>query len=155
MRNEFEFWPFTPLSPLPWYVLSVSIWARKCSDLYFDLLLMGSTIKYTILFISGLLHPICYEPMFQGGCQASLKRFYHDKETGTCKQFYFGGCNGNSNNFKTMEECNDFCSGNENMEVIRFSLEINDYRNDLPDISHLKLCRWPTLCIHLINNTLN
>ena len=32
-------------------------------------------------------------------------RFYFDPSSGTCRQFYYGGCEGNKNNFKTIREC--------------------------------------------------
>ena len=32
-------------------------------------------------------------------------RFYFDPSSGTCRQFYYGGCEGNKNNFKTLGEC--------------------------------------------------
>ena len=38
-----------------------------------------------------------------------IPRFYHDKNDGQCKQFYYGGCGGNTNNFETLEECNNKC----------------------------------------------
>ena len=36
-------------------------------------------------------------------------RWYFDAEKGGCVQFTYGGCGGNSNNFKTLSECNDAC----------------------------------------------
>ena len=44
-----------------------------------------------------------------GRCRALLPRFYYDKNDGECKQFYYGGCGGNTNNFDTLEECNSKC----------------------------------------------
>ena len=39
-----------------------------------------------------------------------FKRYYFDSADGTCKQFYFGGCEGNDNNFRSLETCQSRCS---------------------------------------------
>ncbi|XP_073822535.1 uncharacterized protein [Musca autumnalis] len=52
----------------------------------------------------------CLLPMDFGYCRAKLQRYYFDIRRMKCTMFYWGGCAGNDNNFKTMEECNDFCS---------------------------------------------
>ena len=45
----------------------------------------------------------------EGRCKAYFERFYHDKATKECKPFVYGGCGGNKNNFKTLEECQKNC----------------------------------------------
>lgn len=55
--------------------------------------------------------PICNLSINRGGCQAKLRRFYFDSSDETCKLFVFGGCQGNENNFETMEECVINCGG--------------------------------------------
>ncbi|XP_062816999.1 tissue factor pathway inhibitor isoform X2 [Anolis carolinensis] len=47
----------------------------------------------------------CNLPVDVGPCNASFPRFYYDAKTKSCKPFNFGGCNGNSNNFGTIEDC--------------------------------------------------
>merc|ERR1712002_1323695 len=42
-------------------------------------------------------------------CLAYFERFYFDKLSGECKQFIYGGCFGNANNFDTKEECEKAC----------------------------------------------
>lgn len=37
-------------------------------------------------------------------------RFYFDSSDGQCKGFYYGGCEGNKNNFKSLQECEARCS---------------------------------------------
>merc|ERR1712043_67736 len=46
----------------------------------------------------------------QGRCQINLQKYYFDKTTGSCKPFIYGGCQGNSNNFDTLDECTARCS---------------------------------------------
>lgn len=41
------------------------------------------------------------------------RRIYFDFYTGECKEFIYGGCEGNSNNFKTYEECYDSCGASQ------------------------------------------
>jgi hypothetical protein len=36
-------------------------------------------------------------------------KWYYDIETRTCKEFHYGGCLGNKNNFPNMYECSNFC----------------------------------------------
>ena len=43
-----------------------------------------------------------------------IPRFYHDKNDGECKQFYYGGCGGNNNNYETMEDCRNKCMAKRN-----------------------------------------
>ncbi|KAH6926582.1 hypothetical protein HPB50_019823 [Hyalomma asiaticum] len=52
----------------------------------------------------------CFAPPDQGPCRASIPRYYFDNSTGTCKEFTYGGCEGNPNNFDTVEECMASCN---------------------------------------------
>ncbi|XP_067624666.1 uncharacterized protein [Eurosta solidaginis] len=51
----------------------------------------------------------CLKPMDFGYCRAKVKRYYFDMRRMKCAMFYFGGCAGNVNNFKSLEECNRVC----------------------------------------------
>ncbi|XP_017477433.1 PREDICTED: tissue factor pathway inhibitor-like [Rhagoletis zephyria] len=51
----------------------------------------------------------CLLPMDFGYCRAKVKRYYFDMRRMKCAMFYFGGCAGNVNNFKSLEECNRVC----------------------------------------------
>jgi len=54
---------------------------------------------------------LCTLPVNKGSCQATLRRFYFDPALGNCKLFIFGGCQGNDNNFETMDSCLETCAG--------------------------------------------
>ncbi|UYV74460.1 hypothetical protein LAZ67_11003605 [Cordylochernes scorpioides] len=58
------------------------------------------------------LDPCCLPPD-SGPCDAIFKRWFHDCETGTCRNFTYGGCGGNANNFVTEGECRAQCGGVE------------------------------------------
>uniref|UniRef100_A0A8C1QNA4 Papilin b, proteoglycan-like sulfated glycoprotein n=1 Tax=Cyprinus carpio TaxID=7962 RepID=A0A8C1QNA4_CYPCA len=44
-----------------------------------------------------------------GSCYEWTSRFYFDSSSDSCSQFWFGGCEGNGNNFVSMEECERSC----------------------------------------------
>ncbi|XP_033628590.1 papilin-like [Asterias rubens] len=53
---------------------------------------------------------ICELAMEVGPCKASIESFFYNTESGECESFIYGGCHGNRNKFRTMEECNIKCS---------------------------------------------
>jgi len=78
--------------------------------------------------------PICNFPINRGSCQAKLRRFYFDSSDETCKLFVFGGCQGNENNFETMEECVINCGGpsDHDHSTTTFSFSTATTRTTLP-----------------------
>uniref|UniRef100_A0A673C7A5 Uncharacterized protein n=1 Tax=Sphaeramia orbicularis TaxID=375764 RepID=A0A673C7A5_9TELE len=46
-----------------------------------------------------------------GSCRAAFPRFFYNVTDQTCRRFTYGGCDANSNNFETKEECESTCSG--------------------------------------------
>lgn len=53
----------------------------------------------------------CNAPPVSGNCDAYFERWYHDPSTGLCRQFIYGGCGGNENNYETFEQCQKACPG--------------------------------------------
>ncbi|GIY83580.1 kunitz-type U19-barytoxin-Tl1a [Caerostris darwini] len=47
-----------------------------------------------------------------GPCRAFMRRYFFNQSEGTCQKFYYGGCQGNTNNFETKAECRNACGGN-------------------------------------------
>ncbi|XP_013413037.1 papilin-like [Lingula anatina] len=45
-----------------------------------------------------------------GPCRANIPRWYFDSIDGACKQFTYGGCKGNGNNFETELQCQGLCT---------------------------------------------
>uniref|UniRef100_A0A3B5LCB0 Papilin b, proteoglycan-like sulfated glycoprotein n=1 Tax=Xiphophorus couchianus TaxID=32473 RepID=A0A3B5LCB0_9TELE len=44
-----------------------------------------------------------------GPCDNWMVRFVYDYSTGKCKEFWYGGCHGNANNYRSMEACRREC----------------------------------------------
>ncbi|KAL4238992.1 hypothetical protein ACF0H5_003696 [Mactra antiquata] len=53
---------------------------------------------------------VCMLPKRSGACLAYITRYYFDTDSQTCKEFVYGGCDGNANSFETMEACEQRCS---------------------------------------------
>ncbi|XP_031341557.1 papilin isoform X1 [Photinus pyralis] len=53
----------------------------------------------------------CFLDSDVGPCRNYDPRWYYDRNDGSCKQFMYGGCPGNGNNFYTDTECEEKCSG--------------------------------------------
>ncbi|KAM9778826.1 papilin b, proteoglycan-like sulfated glycoprotein [Syngnathus typhle] len=54
-------------------------------------------------------HGACSLPRFEGPCDTWKRRFYYNASTGRCQEFWFGGCQGNNNNFASLGECQTAC----------------------------------------------
>ncbi|XP_077350046.1 kunitz-type serine protease inhibitor A-like [Lithobates pipiens] len=52
---------------------------------------------------------VCDQPLDPGPCKGRVERYYYDKNAGTCKSFIYGNCQGNENNFATMDKCELMC----------------------------------------------
>ncbi|RCN35665.1 Kunitz/Bovine pancreatic trypsin inhibitor domain protein [Ancylostoma caninum] len=66
--------------------------------------------------------PVCTLPLEKGPCFALLPRYGFDAELGKCVMFMYGGCQGNGNNFETLEECQVSCLENTPMPIRRYRL---------------------------------
>jgi hypothetical protein len=52
----------------------------------------------------------CLLPKKPGPCKAYFPRYYYDSKKKSCQKFIYGGCQGNANNFKSLEECERKCN---------------------------------------------
>uniref|UniRef100_A0A0K8RDB3 Putative salivary kunitz domain protein n=1 Tax=Ixodes ricinus TaxID=34613 RepID=A0A0K8RDB3_IXORI len=53
----------------------------------------------------------CTLPPDDGPCRARIPSYYFDNFTKECREFMYGGCEGNANNFEALEACNEACKG--------------------------------------------
>ena len=51
----------------------------------------------------------CNLPAQTGPCRARMPRFFYDSNTGFCRQFFYGGCQSNGNNFADEASCIEAC----------------------------------------------
>uniref|UniRef100_A0A3Q0QZT4 BPTI/Kunitz inhibitor domain-containing protein n=1 Tax=Amphilophus citrinellus TaxID=61819 RepID=A0A3Q0QZT4_AMPCI len=51
----------------------------------------------------------CHLPEAPGPCRGMVLRYFFDSSNQQCRRFYYGGCFGNANNFRTMAECQAKC----------------------------------------------
>lgn len=54
---------------------------------------------------------ICHLPPDQGVCDSYTLRYYYDSKSHTCRLFFYTGCGGNRNNFRSSDECRLYCQG--------------------------------------------
>ncbi|XP_061726558.1 PI-stichotoxin-Hcr2f-like [Cydia pomonella] len=53
---------------------------------------------------------VCSQPLVEPGkCRASIKRWGYDPEIGECREFTWGGCDDNGNNFESYSQCKYTC----------------------------------------------
>ncbi|CAF0721201.1 unnamed protein product, partial [Brachionus calyciflorus] len=52
---------------------------------------------------------ICMSPAEKGTCSDSIERYTYSVNMGKCLTFEYSGCEGNLNNFETIEECESTC----------------------------------------------
>ncbi|XP_064289853.1 tissue factor pathway inhibitor isoform X4 [Passer domesticus] len=57
----------------------------------------------------------CFHAQEPGVCRGYFTRYFYNKETKLCEAFKYGGCLGNQNNFRTLEECQTTCQDNSNL----------------------------------------
>ncbi|XP_022381070.1 kunitz-type protease inhibitor 2 isoform X2 [Enhydra lutris kenyoni] len=57
------------------------------------------------------VHDFCRVPKKVGRCRASFPRWWYNVTEGSCRQFVYGGCDGNKNNYMTEEDCLEKCAG--------------------------------------------
>ena len=79
---------------------------------------------------------ICSLPPVPGPCTtASIQRWHYHPQSRTCRQFTYGGCLGNMNNFPTVMDCETACEGHTATETKEVEIMDDD----------LQMCSEPPL----------
>jgi hypothetical protein len=55
---------------------------------------------------------VCQHPIEGGTCDGNFERYAYDIIANDCRSFFYGGCEGNGNNFATIAECREQCVRN-------------------------------------------
>ncbi|KAG5669429.1 hypothetical protein PVAND_017316 [Polypedilum vanderplanki] len=63
---------------------------------------------FFVIFVSA--EDRCLLEKQHGHCRAHMKKFYFNKDIKFCQEFLYGGCDGNENNFDSMEACLAACA---------------------------------------------
>ncbi|XP_034285046.1 tissue factor pathway inhibitor isoform X1 [Pantherophis guttatus] len=86
-----------------------------------------------------------------GVCRGLISRYFYNKESQQCEKFQYGGCLGNQNNFKSLQECQNTC---HDRVPSANSLQIDDDHTVLGTISNnsaplikQELSLLPSLCV--------
>lgn len=48
-----------------------------------------------------------------GWCRAAIPRYFFNVQSMKCEPFIYGGCNGNANNYYSLEECRFVCASQQ------------------------------------------
>ncbi|XP_010888224.2 tissue factor pathway inhibitor a isoform X1 [Esox lucius] len=64
----------------------------------------------------------CHLEEAPGPCRGLVSRYFFDSRSKECKHFYYGGCFGNANNFRSMKECQARC---QNPEISTLALKVD------------------------------
>uniref|UniRef100_UPI0037E8B550 papilin b, proteoglycan-like sulfated glycoprotein n=1 Tax=Semicossyphus pulcher TaxID=241346 RepID=UPI0037E8B550 len=52
---------------------------------------------------------VCLLPRDEGPCDTWMVRYFYDSGAGKCTEFWFGSCQGNGNNFRSLDACQREC----------------------------------------------
>ncbi|XP_054643767.1 tissue factor pathway inhibitor a [Dunckerocampus dactyliophorus] len=81
----------------------------------------------------------CHLPEAPGPCRGLVTRYFFDSNSQQCKRFFYGGCFGNANNFRSMAECHAKCQNQEKVEV-----PLQTSSRDISDVQPTTLTDEPT-----------
>ncbi|XP_042331067.1 actinia tenebrosa protease inhibitors-like, partial [Sceloporus undulatus] len=76
------------------------------------------------------LPSICKLSYEKGPCQEYQTRYYYKLQTQKCEKFVYGGCRGNENNFRTVEECQKKCQASKSKVTVPTICRLPPKRGD-------------------------
>ena len=91
----------------------LSLPCQICCDHVDVQVFLDITVHLFLLKTCATVTNICELPRQVGNCRARIKRYYYNAAVGECLPFFYGGCDGNENNFQSMRECRSQCQRKE------------------------------------------
>ncbi|GAA6077564.1 tissue factor pathway inhibitor a isoform X1, partial [Tachysurus ichikawai] len=83
--------------------------------------------QFTTIYLSSVASKSpCHLGDEPGPCRALVPRYFFDSKVNECRRFFYGGCFGNANNFKTLKECKDRCQPGNDTEEPQNSLKAEE-----------------------------
>ncbi|XP_061610233.1 kunitz-type protease inhibitor 1-like isoform X4 [Phyllopteryx taeniolatus] len=76
----------------------------------------------------------CLSEAKAGPCRGAFPRWRYDATARQCRQFVFGGCKGNRNNFLSEDECVQACRGVTQLQRIALPAGVNETFSRLLDL---------------------
>jgi len=56
---------------------------------------------------------MCNLAVDSGPCRGAFRKYYYEPDLHVCREFIYGGCDGNANRFSTISECESICIHHE------------------------------------------
>ena len=91
---------------------------------------------------------ICHLPKVTGLCKAYFPRYYFSKKSGECEKFIYGGCGGNANNFKTLQQCQQKCGECTITEQVYVPIQHKLYNYATLISANIGICNLPKVTGH-------
>ena len=80
---------------------------RACSSSFYRT--TATSNASTNCWLSRFSADVCSLSPQVGHCRPRFLRYYYNSRTGQCQTFYYGGCGGNGNNFRSLSQCKRKC----------------------------------------------
>ncbi|EYC10380.1 hypothetical protein Y032_0056g2714 [Ancylostoma ceylanicum] len=68
--------------------------------------------------VAAIINERCLQQQEHGPCKGFEPRYSYNKATDECELFYYGGCLGNENRFKSKKQCERTCRRKHSLDLI-------------------------------------
>ncbi|NXR40817.1 TFPI1 inhibitor, partial [Zosterops hypoxanthus] len=120
---------------------------------------LGCILVFILFFFTHPVHNLalilgkpdfCFHAQEPGVCRGYFTRYFYNKETKLCEAFKYGGCLGNQNNFRSLEECQATCQDNCKLLVlITLSFTLGQQVPVTAECQGLDVSTHPLYCLTL------
>lgn len=100
IQTKYSFWKLT----VSYQTKKKLLWTHEITFKY------ANDNSASLFSVDPPLSSVCELPVVPGPCKALESRYYYNSSKRRCETFFYGGCCGNANNFKTLVACTNTCS---------------------------------------------